>query len=81
MSDRPRSRVAGPRRVLSELRRIRVKASRTSACRQLTAEETRWMAATIDQIDRLIFTGDAVLPGLPDPRPFRRARKRRLELF
>jgi len=73
---RPRSRVQGPRRVLQELRRLRMKTARALAYRRLTVEEELWSARVYDALDRVIQEGDQVLPG--HDAPDRKVRKRPL---
>ncbi len=75
------TRVHGPRRVLKELRRLIIKNHRALEHRATTAEERTWCQRVHDALDRLIVEGDAVLPGLPDPRDYRRVRKRPGAMF
>ncbi len=77
-SPMPRSRVHGPRRILAELRRVRIKTDRALAHRALSEDEQRWARRLADALDRLVTEGEAVLPGGADPREARRVRKRPL---
>jgi hypothetical protein len=72
------SRIHRPAVVLRELRRLRIKIERCQL-RAETLEERAWSRSVADSFDRLIVSGDAVLPPFMDPRPARRARKRPLQ--
>jgi hypothetical protein len=72
---RPRSRIHGPRRVLQELRRIRVKTGRALEHRKLTDEESCWLRRVYDTLDNEIVLGESVLPG--HDRIDRKVRKRK----
>lgn len=74
-------RVHGPRRVLRELRWILIKNARSIRHRATTDEERTWSARVQAALEQLVAEGDAVLPGLPDPRDMRRARKAPGRLF
>lgn len=77
----PRSRVHGPRRVLKELYRVRLKILRALEYRDLSDDEQRWSRDVDASLERLTRTGELVLPGLEDPRDRRRVRKRQDRLF
>ena len=70
------SRIHGPRHVLSELRRLRAKIEKAYLVRAGTPGETTWCLSAADKLDAVIVAGEAILPGIGDPRPSRRARKR-----
>ena len=70
------SRLHGPRRVLKELRRLRIKTQRAGEFRAATDDDQRWCRQVNDALDALIGTGEAVLSGGEDPRDRRRVRKR-----
>lgn len=78
---RPRSRIHGPRRVLSEMRRLLGKVRRAAEYRAATDLEKRWTVRVGDSLEQLIREGDQVLPGGEDPRDKRRARKRQAKMF
>ncbi len=76
-----RSRIHGPRRVLKELYRVRLKMLRALQLRELSDDEQRWGHDVDASLERLTRTGEQVLPGMPDPRDRRRVRKRPDRLF
>ncbi|HVL65712.1 MAG TPA: hypothetical protein VM364_00490 [Vicinamibacterales bacterium] len=78
---RPRSRIHGCRRILSELRRLLGKTRRAAEYRAHSDVEQRWTARVGDALDQLIREGDLVLPGGDDPRDRRRVRKRQVKMF
>lgn len=72
----PASRVHGPRKVLGELARLRLKADRAAQQRAGSDEERAWCLRVADVLEELVKTGGRVLPLRIDPRERRRARKR-----
>ena len=72
----PRTRIHGPRRVLKELYRLRIKLRRALELRELSEDEQRWGRDVDASLERLTRVGEQVLPGMPDPRDRRRVRKR-----
>jgi len=81
-SEKPKrapSRIHRAGHVLRELRRLRGKVERAYD-RAETVAEKAWCRQTADALDRVINTGDAVLPPFLDPRPARKARKRPVEI-
>lgn len=75
------SRVHGPRKVLGELARLKLKADRAAIERARTPDERSWCLQVADMLEHLVKLGGKVLPLRIDPREQRRARKRQTELF
>lgn len=70
-----RRRIQKPARLLKSLRLLRIRAERMSA-RAETPDEQKWCGELLGALDRLIVTGETVLPPLNDPRDRNRVRKR-----
>lgn len=76
-----RSRVQGPTRVLTELRRLMLKTIRMAEGRELTKDQQTWAHHVLERLEGLITEGDQVLPAFRDPREMKRARKSPGRLF
>jgi hypothetical protein len=69
------SRIHGPRRVLNELVRLRIKIRRAADGRAELPADLRWCHRVWDALNDLIDEGTDVLSGGTDPRDARRVRK------